>query len=81
MSDQGGRETNVTGKTSTSERWLDGEVRSLSEIIRHKGSIVNEAHSEVLEEAKARSQAKYDASHWHWQPVGGRQVCSSTLRS
>jgi len=72
MSDQGGRETNVTGKMPTSERWLDGEVRSLSEIIRHKGAFVGDAHREVLSEAHARSKAEYDASHWHWQPVGGR---------
>ena len=43
--------------------------------IRRKHTAKHQAeHREVLAAADARGKAAYDASHFYWQPVGGRNV-------
>ena len=68
-------ERNVLGKTASSETWLDGEVVSKAEATRKRLPNVQISQAEaVAAAAKARGSEGYDAGHWYFQPVGGRQV-------
>uniref|UniRef100_A0A7S2MS22 EF-hand domain-containing protein n=1 Tax=Haptolina brevifila TaxID=156173 RepID=A0A7S2MS22_9EUKA len=65
---------NVLGKTASSETWLDGEVVSKAEVTRKRLPNVQISQAEaVAQAAKARGAEGYDAAHWYYQPVGGRQ--------
>lgn len=67
-------ERNVLGKTASSETWLDGEVVSKAEVTRKRLPNVQLSQAEaVAQAAKSRGKEGYDAGHWYWQPVGGRQ--------
>ena len=58
----------------TAENWLDGEIVSKGEQIRRQNAKHRAEHPEVLKMAAERGRAPYDASHFYWQPVGGRNV-------
>ena len=59
----------------TSETWEQGTVVSRAEQTRNRlPNVTISQAAAVTAAAKARGSEGYDAGHWYFQPVGGRNV-------
>eukprot|EP00322_Chrysochromulina_rotalis_P000785 CAMPEP_0115874876 /NCGR_PEP_ID=MMETSP0287-20121206/24781_1 /TAXON_ID=412157 /ORGANISM="Chrysochromulina rotalis, Strain UIO044" /LENGTH=976 /DNA_ID=CAMNT_0003330069 /DNA_START=22 /DNA_END=2952 /DNA_ORIENTATION=- len=66
-------ERNPLNKVPTSETWEQGVVVSRAEQTRNRLPNVQNSHADaVVQAARERGEQGYDAGHWYFQPVGGR---------